>query len=206
VSDVHLPDLGAHSRGKSLLKIALEVVLISTGVFLGLMGEQWREHRQHRELAESSLRTFRTELASNRTSVAAVKDYHVTTSKALERYLAVDPRARERDDLSIQGLRPAFIEHTAWDLALATQALAYIDPKLAFALSKIYSLQQEYQTLTLGVLQSMYVHPPSKNDDAFFRAVSLYYGDVVLIEPRLLTMYDGAVTEIDRALGESAAP
>jgi hypothetical protein len=43
-------------RSKSLLKIVLEVLLISGGVFLGLMGEQWREHTQHRELAEASLR------------------------------------------------------------------------------------------------------------------------------------------------------
>jgi hypothetical protein len=41
----------ATRRSSSLLKIGLEVLLISAGVFLGLMGEQWREHARHRELA-----------------------------------------------------------------------------------------------------------------------------------------------------------
>jgi hypothetical protein len=43
------------------LKILLEVVLITAGVFLGLAGESWRESREHRELAEQSLRRFREE-------------------------------------------------------------------------------------------------------------------------------------------------
>ena len=46
-------------QGKSLFKIALEVMLIAVGVFLGLAGEQWRENVRHREMAEASLRRFR---------------------------------------------------------------------------------------------------------------------------------------------------
>jgi hypothetical protein len=42
------------ARGKSLLKIGMEVALITTGVFLGLMGEEWRERAEQRELARTS--------------------------------------------------------------------------------------------------------------------------------------------------------
>jgi hypothetical protein len=73
--DVHVPKLDEHEeeepvppaagpvstphrRSRSFVKIGLEVVLISAGVFLGLMGEQWRERSEHRELAEESLRRF----------------------------------------------------------------------------------------------------------------------------------------------------
>ena len=34
-----------------MLKLVLEVAMISVGVFLGLAGEQWREHTHQRELA-----------------------------------------------------------------------------------------------------------------------------------------------------------
>jgi uncharacterized protein YjeT (DUF2065 family) len=81
--DVHLPHLDGPQR-KSLLKIALEVALISIGVFLGLAGEQWRERAQHHEMAEESLRRFRTELMANRQAVVKVKDYHVATRKGVE--------------------------------------------------------------------------------------------------------------------------
>lgn len=57
------------------------MLLISIGVFLALMGEQWRENAHTRQLAEGSLRRFRSEILTNRKAVAAVKDYHVTLLK-----------------------------------------------------------------------------------------------------------------------------
>jgi hypothetical protein len=80
------PLVRAARRSKSLLKIGLEVILISSGVFLGLMGEQWRERAQHREIAEVSLRRFRMELQTNRNAVASVRNKHVAKLKYLESY------------------------------------------------------------------------------------------------------------------------
>jgi len=218
--DVHLPHLDEHeghakkgrrarvaplAQGASFIKIALEVTLIAVGVFLGLAGEQWRESVHRRELAENSLRRFRSEILSNRKAINSVKDYHVTTKKSVEAYLAADPKVRRRDQLQITGIQPAFLEHTAWDLALATQSLVYIDPQLAFSLSRIYDVQQEAAGLTSGLMQAMYLLNPTQNFDAFLGAVALYYGDIVLIEPRLLEMYDGTLPQIDRALGQPSA-
>jgi hypothetical protein len=200
--DVHLPHLDGPQR-RSLLKIALEVALISVGVFLGLAGEQWRETAHHHEMAEEALRRFRTELMANRQAVAKVKDYHATTRTAVETYLAADSKTRSAADVQIAGLQPASFNHTAWDLALATQSLAYIDSSLAFALAHIYNSQQGYADLTRGVVQAMYLRPPSENLDAFLRALALYYDDVVLIEPELIKMYDELLPQIDRALGET---
>ena len=225
--DVHLPHLDEHDEGdkkaaphthatvrpaatrpprsRSLARIVLEVELIATGVFLGLLGEQWRESAHRRELAEESLRRFRSEIVSNRKAIEAVKDYHVMTKKNVDAYFAADPKERQRIDVQLRGIQPAFLEHTAWDLALATQSLVYIDPQLAFGLSRIYNVQQEVSGLTSGVLQAMYLLNPTQNPDALLGAVATYYGDVVLIEPKLLEMYDEILPQIDRALGESPA-
>ena len=227
VPDVHLPHLDEHDeddkkaaphtqaaampaatrppRSRSLARIVLEVALIATGVFLGLLGEQWRESAHRRELAEASLRRFRAEIVSNRKAIEAVKDYHVTTKKIVDAYFAADPKKRQRADVQISGIQPPFLEHTAWDLALATQSLVYIDPQLAFGLSRIYNVQQEVSGLTSGVLQAMYLLNPTQNLDAFLGAVAIYYGDVVMIEPKLVKMYDEILPQIDRALGESPA-
>ena len=123
-------------RSKSFLKIGLEVLLIGTGVFLGLMGEQWRERAQHRELAETSLRRFRDETQVNCKAVATVKDYHVTTKESLDAFLAADEKTRPTKSVRLKGIQPAAFERTAWDLALVTQALTYIDAPLAFTLSR----------------------------------------------------------------------
>jgi len=187
-------------RRGSFLKIVLEVVLITTGVFLGLAGEQWREHARHREMAEESLRRFRTEILANRKAVLAVKDYHVTTLNAVQKYFAADDKARAALHVNVHGIQPAFMDHTAWDLALATQALVYLDPQLSFSLTRIYATQQEYAELTHGILQAMYLRPPEENLNAFLQSIAVYYGDVVGLEPSLLTMYDEILPQIDRAL------
>jgi hypothetical protein len=216
--EVHVPQLDDHDeehapaaappasrgRGRSLVRIALEVALIGTGVFLGLAGEQWRENVHHRELAAGALRRFRTEIQANRLSVANVKDYHAETLKHVQAYVTADPRRRELGT-NVRGLQPAAFEHSAWDLALATQALADVDPQLAFALARIYNAQTMYAELTGGILQAMYLRPPSENLEGFLRALEVYYGDIVLIEPQLLRLYDETVPQIDRALGESSA-
>jgi hypothetical protein len=71
---------------------------------------------------------------------------------------------------------------------LATQALACIDPDLIFSLSRIYETQQVYVELTHGMTQAMYLRPPGENIDAFIRSLHVYYGDVVRMDPPLLTM------------------
>ena len=222
--EVHLPHLDDHDeedapppagaaappapharRGRSIVKIVLEVVLIGTGVFLGLAGEQWRERAHNRELAAAALRRFHTEILANRKVVSGVKDYHVTLQKSLGAYLAADTKTRRNDDVKFEGLRPALFEHTAWDLALATQSLAHIDSDMAYELSRIYGAQQVYTELTRGIMQAMYLRTPGENLEAFARSVAMYYGDVVLIEPKLLQMYDDILPRLGRMLGESPA-
>jgi hypothetical protein len=185
-------------RSSWLPKVFLEVVLISVGVFLALMGDQWRENAHDRQLAMDSLHRFRTEITANRKSVAAVKDYHVTLHKSLRAYLAADPKIRSRDNVRINGLQPAFFEQTAWDLALATQSLSHLDSDLAFGLSRAYGLQRVYGQFTLSIMQAIYLRPMEEN----FDGLAAYYGDLVLWEPQLLQMYDELLPRIDRALGE----
>jgi hypothetical protein len=40
---VHVPNFEGQGRGKTALKLMLEVAPTSVGVFLGLLGEQWRD-------------------------------------------------------------------------------------------------------------------------------------------------------------------
>jgi hypothetical protein len=187
--------------GKSVARIALEVALISVGVFLGLAGEQWREDRRHQELAESSLQRFRAEIVTNRKAVSDVRDYHAKLWKQLQNYLSKDHKSRNTADVTIQGLRFVTFDQTAWDLALTTQALTYIDRDLALELSHVYNQQKVLNEFTRGMTQAMYVLPIQDNFDAFAQAADTYYGDAVFMEPKLLAEYDDLIRQIDRALG-----
>jgi len=189
-------------QGRGIGKILLEIVLISAGVFLGLAGEQWRQGAEERAMGREALRRFRSEIATNRAAVESVRAYHADMRTRIKAYLAADATARKSLTVELKGIQPVTFEHTAWDLALATQSLTYIDRGLAFDLSRIYSSQDDYAGLSRSVLQAMYLRPPTEDLDAFFRVVALYYDDVVLDEPRLIEMYDAVLPRIDKMLGE----
>ena len=219
MAEVHLPKLHdpdeeptgpveppPRHRGKSLLTLGLEVVLITVGVFLGLMGEQWRERAEQRELAEASLRRFRTEILANRKAVADRQDYHATLKKELDAFFAL-PEPRKPGALKISmtsGLGPIFFEQAAWDLALATQALAHVAPELAFDLSRVYTIQQNYAGVQGAIVQStVYGRSPMQDFEGFWRSLSWYLGDVSYFDPTLIKAYDEVLPRIDRALGGS---
>ena len=73
---------------------------------------------------------------------------------------------------------PAFLDRTAWDLALATQSLTYIDADLAYALSAIYNVQSAVGGEAEGFMQGMFSRPPSQDLTAYFAALQAYFGDM----------------------------
>ena len=104
--------------------------------------------------------------------------------------------------MQIHGLRFVTFDQTAWDLALTTQALTYIDRDLAFELSRVYNEQKFFNEFTRGMTQAMYLIPMQDNFDAFAQAAEVYYGDAVFMEPKLLAEYDDLIRQIDRVLGD----
>ena len=188
----------ADPRRALVWKALLEVVLISAGVFIGLAAEQWRSDRQHRDQAHQALQRFKTEIEANRAAVMKNQDYRARIRKDITAYL--DPKLRPTVDLQMEGIKPVNFEHTAWDLALVTQALADIESALAFELARVYGQQQIYTDLTGGLMQAMYLRPPSENLTAFLHSVKIYLDDIVEFDPGLVKMYDEVLPLIDRAL------
>jgi hypothetical protein len=178
-----------------------EVVLIALGVFLGLAGEQWRDRAERNERAAETLRRIRAEMAANRDEVNRVADYHAKARERLREYLAASTEARKGSSFALEGIQPAQFEQTAWQLAQATQALVDIDPALSFALARVYGVQARYQGLTEGITNAMYLRPPGEDVTRFLHSLSLYYSDVVVIEPALAKLYGETLPQIDRELG-----
>src|SRR4051794_20812354 len=119
--------LRTEENHKSLFGILLEVVLIGVGVFLALLANNWHEDREHRTLADSALRNFADELRTNQQAVQKNRQYHETLARELREFLAsTEPPTQEgfQKSVHLSGVEPVTFEHTAWDLALATQALS----------------------------------------------------------------------------------
>jgi hypothetical protein len=200
-----LPERRSQPKGRSFTKLLLDVTLIAVGVFLGLAGEQWRENAEHRDNARVALERFRKEISTNRSEVARVMDYHASTRERLKTYLRSSPEQRKAISVKIEGVKVVRFERTAWDLALSTGSLGYIDRDLAFSLSSVYNVQDMHAGLSQGFTQAMYIRPPAEDLDGFLAAMAVYFDDIVDIEPKLLGKYDKVLHDLERTLG-SASP
>ena len=195
-----LPASSPHRRRWAASRPILEVFLIALGVFLGLAGEQWRSNAERRERADETLRRIRAEMAANRDAVKRVLDYHADARQRLRAYLSAPAAKRAESSFRLDGIMPVQFEQTAWDLAQSTQALVDIDPDLSFALARAYGVQQRYNGLTAGITNAMYLRPPAEDSTAFLQSLSLYYSDVVILEPALEKIYAEMLPQLDRAL------
>ena len=202
--DIHVPNLDGHGGGKSIFKLVLEVALISVGVFLGLLGEQWRERAHQRELAEQALRRFKTEITTNRATIGSLRGYHADRLKELKQYFAAktDDERRKVSIRMTMGISPAYVEQSAWDLALATQSLSYVDSEIGVLLSRIYNTQQAITSESQAFVQAMFVRPPGEGVTPYMAAAQAYLGDMEFFEPALMKSYDEILPKIDKALGD----
>jgi len=197
------------AQHKPLPGILLEVLLIAIGVFLALWASNWHEQREHRALADSTLRNFADEMRANQKAVQAGRQYHEALARELEQFFAsnqLPTEERFQKSVHFEGVRPIIFEHTAWDLALATQALSYLPPNLAFDISKVYTKQNSFQTLENSFLASAYTPATFSSDDrkGLYIAMKFYLIDINIQEPAILQRYDQVIPEVERALSHSS--
>jgi Tfp pilus assembly protein PilE len=197
--------LSSREHGRSFLNLLIEVVLVSLGVFLALLANNWHEDREHRAQAQAALRNFAAEMEGNLQATQRNRSYHETLERELAQFLRskeLPTEDRFGKEVHFEGVRPVVFEHTAWDLALATQALSYLKPELAFDISRVYTQQNAFQTLENSFLASAFTPTSMSNDDKKGLAtVAMYYLiDVNQQEPAILQLYEKVIPEVKRAL------
>ncbi len=197
-------------HGRTFIGLLFEVILIAVGVFLALWANNWHEDREHRAKARDALRNFAEEMEANRQAIQGNRAYHETLRQELSQFVhSKEPANEERlnKEVHFQGMRPVIFEHTAWDLALATQALSYIDPQLAFDISKVYTQQNAFQILENSFLASAFTPASMSGDNVkgLATAMMVYLGDVNVQEPLTLQLYEKVIPEIKSALNGDGA-
>jgi hypothetical protein len=214
--DVHLPQLEDHEdhpapaphakKTRPFARLLLEVVLISGGVFLGIAGEQWREASAHREMARAAVERFRSEIVANQKAINDIRDYHVHIAAVIKQALAANTEAAfEAARKQIHGIHVINFQHTAWDVALATQSLAYIDSDLVFSLSDVYNRQAQLRELSGYLIESEFSQPPAEGQTfaPFLKKTDVYFDDALPAEADMLKAYDIVLPKLDHVLGKN---
>lgn len=200
---------GGHGRSPGAL--ALELLMICVGVFLGLQVDQWREGRTKTELARRTLMNFRDEMAANRAALAGVLPYHRAISDSLHRAFQQQFRTGQRVTLvdvsrstGYDGTKLQDLQTTAYDLAIATQALGELPPELGLRLARVYTRQRSFTAYSDQMSQALMLTLPAPRDDAS-RALFVLDQDLREIrrnEERLVAAYDSALPPVTAALGQ----
>lgn len=208
---VPAPDRPRSRLLATLAGLFAQLFFIAAGVYLGMQADEWRAARERREATRATLANFRAELASNREVVRDRIPYHRrlrdTLAAAFQPAPATLPALFRR--IHWEGLRPMRPAHTAWDLALATQALSYVEPRLAFRIAELYQLQAALAEQTNGFAASAFgpAALAQPTPVPFMIALQLYLEDVAIYaEPRLLAGYDAVIPHIDSALARLGPP
>ena len=201
--------LGGGEHGRSFFNLFIEVALIAIGVFLALWANNWHEDREHRAQGRAALRNFAAEMEVNRQATQRYRQYHETLARELHEFLeSKEPPTDDRFNKSVhfQGMRPVTFEHTAWDLALATQALSYLKPDLAFDISKVYTQQNAIQKLEDSFLASAFTPATLSSGSlkGLAPAMEVYLIEVNLKEPAMVSRYEQVISEVKRALSGDA--
>ena len=190
---------------RSFFNLIFEVALIAVGVFLALWANNWHEDREHRAQAKAALRNFAAEMETNRQAMQRNRDYHEAFARELKEFLeSKEPASEDRlyKSVHFEGMRPVIFEHTAWDLALATQALSYLNSDLAFDISKVYTKQNAFEKLEDSFLAGAFTPSSLSSDNVkgMAAAMELYLIDVNQQEPAILQLYDKVIPEVKGAL------
>jgi hypothetical protein len=175
----------------------VEILLVALGVILGLAGESWRQTREHRQLAAETLQRVRAELAANREAVDAVQERHERDLRAIQLYLREDDAGRRKLQYPFTGTHPAFLQYAAWDMAVATQSIEYLDRDLVTAIARVYAIQRQLDGATRDITQVMYAKAGDSNLRTSLAPFAVYFGDCTVIEPRLKRELDVVIARID---------
>ena len=144
-------------------------------------------------------------METNLQATQRYRPYHEALAGELVQFLrSKEPPSEDRfsKEVHFEGVRPVIYEHTAWDLALATQALSYLKPDLAFDISKVYTQQNAFQTLENSFLASAFTPASMSSDNVkgLATAMVIYLADVNQLEPAMVSLYEKVIPEVKRPL------
>ncbi len=186
-----------------ILRATFESMLIIVSIVAALAVDEWRQDRQNQELATQSLAVFEREIRQNMARLDDVAPYHAGMRDVVARMAAEEAAGADLRSI-MEGLEPTVLLSTAWETALATGALTYMDFEVVSALSLTYSLQRRFAEESRSHLPDISVVPggsPAMLDDRITAARS-YLEDLTRDEQQLRGVYAEALQMIGSRLTE----
>ncbi len=149
---------GAFQENSLLVHIMIEIFSIVFAVLLALAVNQWRENRASRVLAHDALHKIAQEMHKNSALIESILPIHQTFLDTVQVVIDKIDRGELPPDADLEDLQfiPIFLRDTAWQAAIATQALVHVDYEIVNVISEAYTYQDAYQKLMDDFLQATF--------------------------------------------------
>jgi len=125
-------------------RIIFEFISVSFAVLFALILNQWREDRNNNHLAEKALVNIRKEFLENKKTLFDLNQNHHVALAEIDSLLTISKESYLTYDKDIS---LTVINSSAWEMTKITKAIYYLDFEVVNNLSKIYKLQEYYESI-----------------------------------------------------------
>ncbi len=196
---------GSLSRRAWISRVLVESALVVGSILLALGLDEWSEGQDFQDLATLSLVNFEREIQQNRLRLEDVTPFHVGLRDVLANMDmggAAVPATTIRNIL--EGIQPALLVSTAWETAVATGALGYMDYDVVAGLSRTYNLQEQLTTLRRSGMNDLLMGGFRTGEtDLLIYTANRYVRELTEAEQGLQVVYDLVLGLIAETIGES---
>ena len=182
----------------SSVMLMIQILSIIFSILLALGLNDWKESRNNKQLALTTLRNLKDELGNNRKAIeAALRDQRIFM-RSLENGVSQLNSGKEKA-LALPEINLPDVLTTAWETALVTKAMVYIDYDVILKLSEIYLQQKWLASLEDKVFQTILSPYSYEKKNSGNLAKSLYASlkNIMEVEGKLLAMYDITLKKIE---------
>jgi len=179
-------------------------MLVVGSILLALALDEWNEDQDYQDLATLSLINFEREIQQNRLRLEDVTLYHAGLRDVLANMDASGEAVPARTIRNIlEGFQPTILVSTAWETAVATGALGYMDYDVVAGLSLTYNMQERLVTLNQSGLSDLLVGGFRSGDaDLLVYMANRYMRELTEAEQGLQGVYDLVLGVIAETIGE----
>ena len=183
----------------------VESLLVVGSILLALALDEWNEDLEFQDLADRSLVNFQREIAQNRLRLEDVTLFHMGLRDVLANmYDSGEPVPATTIRNIMDGFQPAILVSTAWETAVATGALGYMDYDVVAGLSLTYNLQERLVTLNRSGLNDLLVGGlRSGESELLVYTANRYMRELTSEEQALQGVYELVLGLIAETIGES---
>ncbi len=195
---------GSLSRRAWISRVLVESLLVVGSILLALALDEWNEGQDYQDLATLSLVNFEREIQQNRLRLEDVTPFHVGLRDVLANMDAGGAAVSTTTIRNIlEGFQPALLVSTAWETAVATGALGYMDYDVVAGLSRTYNLQEQLVTLSRSGMNDLLMGGfRSGETDLLIYTANRYVRELTEAEQGLQVVYDLVLGLISETIGE----